>query len=117
MDHSEMTHHLLPDGRVVMVMSGIPGWLFGLAVAAVIALSFVIVERRGLAAGDGWRLNLTRARWAHRLLRKRWFQFAFQAPVLAIFLFTIYAGLFGNYASNITRRFSARRFFAHADSE
>jgi len=97
-----MTHHLLPDGRVVMVMSGIPGWLFGLAVAAVIALSFVIVERRGLAAGDGWRLNLTRARWAHRLLRKRWFQFAFQAPVLAIFLFTIYAGLFGNYASNIT---------------
>ena len=101
MDHSNMVHHMLPDGGVVMVMQGIPGWMFGLGVAVVILLSFVVVEIRGLAEPSRWRLNLTASPRMHRLLRKRWFQPLLQAPVLAIFLFTLYAGLFGSGARNI----------------
>lgn len=101
MDHSEMVHYLLPDGRVVMLMSGIPGWMFGLAIGAVVLLSFVVVEGRGLSAPSGWRFNLSGGRAVHRLLRKPWFQLAFQVPFAAMFLFTLYAGLFGSYTTNI----------------
>jgi len=97
-----MDHYFTDDGELIMVMGGLPGWVFGLAIGAVIILSFVAVEWRGLATPSGWRLNLTASpRW-HRLVRRRGFQFAFQAPILAIFLFTVYAGLFGSYARNIT---------------
>ncbi|MCB9763512.1 MAG: 4Fe-4S binding protein [Alphaproteobacteria bacterium] len=101
MDHSKMAHYMTEDG-VVMVMSGIPGWMFGLAVGLVIVLSFVVTERRGVRALSGHSWSLTPTPAIHRLVRKRWFQFAFQAPVLLIFLFVCYAGLFGNYARNIT---------------
>lgn len=100
MDHSQMEHYMLPEGGMVMVMAGIPGWMFGLAVGLVIVLSFALVEWKGLATST-WRLNLSAPRAVHRLLRKRWFQPAIQAPIIALFLFTIYAGLFGSYAKNI----------------
>ncbi len=101
MDHSTMEHIRLPDGGMVMVMQGMPGWLFGLAIGAVILLSFVVVEWRGLADGPGWTWNLTRSPRVHRLVRQRWFQPAFQLPVLALFGFVIYAGLFGSFAKNL----------------
>lgn len=99
MDHSQMKHIYTDDG-VVMVMQGIPGWMFAVGVGLIVLLSFLVVEWRGLSEGEGFRFNLTGPRF-HRLIRKRWFQFAFQAPVLVLFLFTIYAGLFGSYARNI----------------
>jgi polyferredoxin len=101
MDHSKMVHHMLPDGGMVMVHGGIPGWLFGVGVGLVVLFSFVVVEWRGLPSVAGWRKNLTGPRWAHRLVRKRWFQPAMQAPIIAAFLFTLYAGLFGSGAKNI----------------
>lgn len=101
MDHSTMQHYRLPEGGMVMVMQGMPGWLFGLAVGLVIVLSFVVVEKRGLVTGEGFRINLTASPRIHRIVRKRWFQAAFQVPVLILFCGTIYAGLFGNFARNI----------------
>jgi polyferredoxin len=90
------------DGSLVMVMTGIPGWMFGLSIGLVVLLSFGVVEKWRPRFFEGWRFNLTRRPSVHRLLRKPWFQFAFAAPVTAIFLFTIYAGLFGSFARNIT---------------
>lgn len=100
MDHSQMVHIMTEDG-MVMVHSGIPGWMFGAGVGLVVLLSFIVVEWRGLKGTDSVRLNLTGSKFMRRLMRKRWFQWAFQAPVLACFLFIIYAGLFGNQAKNI----------------
>jgi len=103
MDHSQMEHIMTPDGRMVMIMQGMPGWLFGLAIAAVIVLSFVVVERRGVSLDDGGRLVIGGRRgWPRSALTSRWFQTAFQAPVVVGFLFVIYAGLFGDFATNIT---------------
>jgi len=102
MDHSKMAHYMTDDG-IVMVMSGIPGWMFGLAIGLVILLSFVITEVRTPAlSGVSRSISLTQKKWVHRLIRKRGFQFAFQAPILVAFLFISYAGLFGSYAKNIT---------------
>lgn len=101
MDHSRMQHFLTADGRLVMVMTGMPGWMFGLGIGLVILLSFVLVELRGLSIAEGGRINLTRRRFAHRLLRWPGLPFAAQAPVLGLFLFTVYAGLFGSFARNL----------------
>jgi hypothetical protein len=100
-DHSKMEHYLTEDG-MVMVMSGIPGWMFGLGVALIILLSFVVTELVGSGSGRERRISLTPSPRLHRIVRKPWFQFAFQAPVLLGFLFVCYAGLFGSYARNIT---------------
>jgi hypothetical protein len=96
-----MEHILLEDGGAVMVMDGLPGWLFGLAVALVVLLSFVVVEVKGLPDLGAWRVNLSASKGVHRLLRKRWFQPAIQLPFVLVFLGTIYAGLFGSFARNI----------------
>ncbi len=96
-----MEHALADDGSLVMVMAGIPGWSFGMAMGAVVLLSFVAVERARPRAWVPRALNLTASPRVHRIVRHRFFQAAFQLPILAIFLFTIYAGLVGNYAHNI----------------
>ncbi|MCP4872540.1 MAG: hypothetical protein GY898_27945 [Proteobacteria bacterium] len=58
MDHSKMEHVMTPDGVLVMIMQGMPGWLFGSAVAAVILVSFLLVEWRGLDAPGTARIEL-----------------------------------------------------------
>jgi polyferredoxin len=97
-----MEHIMTPDGQMVMLMDGIPPWLFAASAGAVVALSFVVVEWRGLKDVDDRRWTLGGRRGGLRaLMKKRWFQFAFQAPVLAGFLFVCFAGIFGNLADNI----------------
>lgn len=96
-----MEHALAEDGSLVMVMAGIPGWSFGLSIGAVVLLSFVAVERIRPRSWAPRAINLTASPRIHRIVRHRFFQAAFQLPVLAIFLFTIYAGLVGNFAHNI----------------
>jgi len=100
MDHSQMTH-IMTDEGMVMVHSGIPGWMFGVGVGLVVLLSFAVVEWRGLSTDDSWRVTLTGGKWSRKILRMRGFQFAFQAPILVGFLFVLYCGLFGNQARNI----------------
>lgn len=97
-----MEHIMTPDGQMVMLMDGIPPWLFAVGTGAIIALSFVVVEWRGLSDVDDKRWTLGGRRGAFRtLMQKPWFQFAFQAPVLASFLFVCWAGIFGNISDNI----------------
>ncbi len=100
MDHSQMKHIMTPDG-MVMVHHGVPPWLVALGVGAVILLTFLVTERRGLSTGEGFRIELSRYPAVHRLIRKRWFQAAFQLPILAIFLAVVVVGLFGNFARNL----------------
>jgi hypothetical protein len=101
MDHSKM-EHVMTDSGMVMIMDGIPGWLFGSAVGAVILVSFVLVEWRGIDGASAGRIELaSRRRGLRWALQQRWFQIAFQAPVIAGFLFVIYAGLIGDFATNI----------------
>ena len=98
-----MEHLVNADGQMIMLMDGIPPWLFAVGTGAVVLLSFVVVEWRGLKDVEGLTLTLGKRRGGLRsLMQKRWFQFAFQAPVLAGFLATIWIGLFGNMASNIS---------------
>ena len=100
MDHSQMKHIMTPEG-MVMIHQGVPGWLFAVGVGAVILLSFIVIERFGLASASGWRLELTKNRYVRKIIGNPWFRLAFQLPVLAMFLAVIYVGLFGNYARNL----------------
>jgi hypothetical protein len=100
MDHSKMKH-IMTDEGMVMVHGGVPGWLFAVGVGVVILITFFVVERRGSSTGEGFRLTLARSNPLYILIRKRWFQPLFQIPVLVVFSFIIYAGLFGSYGKNI----------------
>ncbi|HHO49792.1 MAG TPA: hypothetical protein ENK18_02715, partial [Deltaproteobacteria bacterium] len=93
--------HIMTDEGMVMVMQGVPGWMFALAVGLVITLTFVLVERAGLADTDRFRIDLTSRGPLRGLLRKRWFQPAIQLPILVLFLLTVVAGLFGSSGRNI----------------
>ena len=99
--HEGMEHVMSEDGTMVMVMDGIPAPLFAGAVALVVILSFVAIEWRGLSEAAPRSIEITRRGRIRRLMSKPWFRFAFQAPILAGFLFTIYAGLFGSFSNNI----------------
>ncbi|TPV92881.1 MAG: 4Fe-4S binding protein, partial [Myxococcales bacterium FL481] len=107
MDHSQHAGHQMvttPEGEAVMVMAGIPPWLFLLGTAAIIVLSFVVVERVGsfLPVGGDWRVNLIKNRTVYKIVRRRWFQAVPQLLMVGVLLFLIYAGLFGNRIGNIT---------------
>ncbi len=93
-----------PEGRKLMVMPGLPKWLFYASVAAILLLSFVVAEiavRRQIVEGSGWRFNLLRAGWLKALVKKPYFQFMLQAPMTIAFLAIIYFGLFGHQVINI----------------
>lgn len=86
-----------------MVMPGIPVWLVLVAVAMVIVLSFVAVERWGRPKpGPGFRFNLIRSRFAYRIAKSRWFQAVPQTLTVVVLVALIVAGLFGNRIGNIT---------------
>ena len=77
------------------------GPLFAGSIALVVLLSFIVIEWRGLSERAPLSLELTRRSRVRRFVRKPWFRFLFQGPVLVGFLFTIYAGLFGSFSNNI----------------
>ena len=85
----------------VHLMPGIPNSVFFAAGAAILLLSFVLVERYGKNKDprsrrrDYWRFELTRWRWLDRAMKSRWFQPAVQFPVVVGFLAVIVAGLVG----------------------
>lgn len=96
MDHYET------DEGAVMVMGGIPYWLFLLGIGGVIALSFVATERFGAPRLSHFRVNLLKNRRLYRLVRSRWFQMAPQLFVATLLGYLIYAGLAGSSIANIT---------------
>ena len=100
----DMTMVATEEGEAVMVMGGMPPWLFVASIVLVLVLSFVIVERIGSRSpsSEGFRLNLLKNRRVYTIVKSRWFQFVPQAIALAALGFLIYAGLFGNRIGNIT---------------
>lgn len=90
------------SGQAVMVMQGIPPWLFAGAVVAILVLSFVLVERIGSRPPSrDFRLNLIKHRRVYRVVKSRWFQAIPQLVAVAALLFIIYAGLAGARVGNI----------------
>ncbi|MCA9716138.1 MAG: 4Fe-4S binding protein [Myxococcales bacterium] len=100
----DMAMYELEDGEQVMVMGGMPIWLFLASVVAIIVFSFVVVEKIGSVPkrDDGRRINLIRNRRVYRVVRSRWFQAIPQLLMVIVLLFLLYAGLFGNRIGNIT---------------
>ena len=90
------------EGEEVMVMGGIPRWLFVVGVALLLIFSFVVVERIGAPAVKPWRYNLIKHRRLYAVVRSRWFQAIPQLLAVAAFGYLIYAGLAGSRIRNIT---------------
>ena len=89
---------------MTMVMAGVPLGLYLVAVGAVILLSFFATEWLGARkpGGPRRRIDLSRSRRVYRLLRSRWLQAVPQMLMVGLFLFLIYAGLFGSRVHNLT---------------
>ncbi len=121
MDHSAhagMNHEMyeVEGGEQVMVMAGMPIWLFVSSAVAIIVFSFILVEKIGdRPLGDGhgkrnrdgkiergFRFNLIKKRWIYNMVRSRWFQAVPQLLMIIVLGFLLYAGLFGNRIGNIT---------------
>jgi len=88
------------DGTLMTVMRGIPPWLFLIAVAAVIVVSFLVVERFGSQPSDK-RVNLIKKRRLYEVVRSRWFQAVPQLVALGVFGVVVYTGLFGSPIRNL----------------
>lgn len=97
-----MQHFPTADGGSVMVMGGIPLWLFLGGVAALILLTFVGTEWLGPRVGAGFRLNLIGNRRVYGWVRSRWFQAVPQLLAVMGLFFLTYVGLFGSGARNLT---------------
>lgn len=97
-----MQHVADESGQQIMVMGGIPGWLFMVGIAAILILSFVATEWIAPRARDGFRLNLVRSRRVYAMVRSRWFQAVPQLLMAAVLGLLIFAGLFGSSIANIT---------------
>lgn len=97
-----MDHYKTDDGGEVMIMAGIPRWLFLLGVLGLIVLSFVATEWLSPKAKRGFRYNLLGTKRAYAIARSRWIQPVAQMIGLVIFVFLIWAGLTGSRVANIT---------------
>ncbi|MDH5493115.1 MAG: hypothetical protein OEY14_14265, partial [Myxococcales bacterium] len=105
-EHCDMVNctmeHLETEAGAVMVMGGIPLWLFLVGVGGLILFSFVAVEVVGPSAKPGFRRNLIKNRRLYAIVRSRWFQVVPQLVMILILGALIYAGLVGNQVANIT---------------
>ncbi len=84
-------------GQPIPTMPGIPVWLFLASAGAVVGFSFILITffGRRRPKDEYFRHDLLQIKPLKRLVKKRCVQFIFQAPIAALFLFTIYAGIFG----------------------
>lgn len=99
-----MEHVATADGASVMIMGGIPVWLFLCGVVGIIVVSFVATEWLAPHAGKGFRWDLTgnRKGWLNRYLRSRWAQALPQLFMMAMLVGLIYIGLAGSQVANLT---------------
>lgn len=102
----QMQHYETERGSV-MVMDGIPSWLFGVSVAGVILFTFATTERMAprlapLERRRRRRKNLIQRRSLYHIVRSRYFQAVPQLMMALVLVFLIYAGLFGSQVANIT---------------
>jgi polyferredoxin len=98
---TSMTHYTTQDGGQVMVMGGIPRWLFLLGVAGILLFSFLVVEIVGVTRKRGFRINLIANKKIYRIVRHRAFQAIPQLTMTLLLFGILYAGLFGSRVQNI----------------
>ncbi len=91
------------QGEKVMVMPGLPDWLYYGGVAIVLLVSFVVAELVGRSTGPStrWRFNLLRFSPIKWFVTRPYFQFALQLPVAVVFAVLVYIGLYGHQIINI----------------
>ncbi|MDA8084922.1 MAG: 4Fe-4S binding protein [Nitrospiraceae bacterium] len=65
-----------------------------LIILSAIIGGYILYQRRSAGLAAGQKMNLLDIPWLKRFFRSAWFQPVFQAPVLAVFLVIIAAGLF-----------------------
>ena len=94
--------HYETEAGAVMVMRGIPLWLFLAGVVLLIVFTFVVTEWRGSTTKRGFRYNLIENKRMYAFVRSRWFQAIPQLLMASVLIFLIYAGLFGSRVANIT---------------
>lgn len=101
--HAMMMEPTASQGDV-MLMSGIPSWLFFCGVALILLISFIgieILNRRQKQQKGYPTFDLLNFNWFKAALKKPYFKFLFQFPIFLIFSFIIYAGMFGHGIINI----------------
>lgn len=96
-----MQHYRTDDGAV-MVMGGVPIWLFLLGIGCVVAASFVATERFVVRLPALGKRDLLGRGRLYRLVKSRWFQAVPQLLMSVLLILLIYAGLFGSRVANIT---------------
>jgi hypothetical protein len=97
-----MEHVKTSSGEQMMIMGGLPLWLFLVGVGLIIILSFVATEWLAPKSGPGFRRNLIKNRRVYAVVRSRWFQAVPQLIMAGILGLLIYVGLFGSRVANLT---------------
>ena len=97
-----MAHFETNDGGSVMVMGGIPLWLFLFGIGGVIVFSFLATEWFAFKDDYGFKIDLSKNKTVYRILKNRWVQVVPQLITMGALVFLIYAGLFGSRVANIT---------------
>jgi len=90
--------------RKMVVMPGIPDWLYYGGIVAIILVSFFFAEtvgRRTPRERKRRRFDLLRSAGLKRFIRLPIFPMVFQLPTTLLFLLLIYAGLVGHQVVNI----------------
>jgi polyferredoxin len=88
----------------VMIMQGIPTWMFFSGVALILSISFFLVEilnRGNQSKKEYFKFDFLSIPWIKSWVKKPYFKFLFQFPVFLVFCFIIYAGIFGHGIVNI----------------
>ncbi|MCP4499890.1 MAG: 4Fe-4S binding protein [Deltaproteobacteria bacterium] len=110
-----MKHVKTEDGGIVMIMSGMPMWIFVLGIVLVLVLSFVAVElfpvkdeedELGVAAANRRalksRFNLLKDKRVYFFVKNRLFSTIPHVVTVSALVFLVYAGLYGSRVANIT---------------
>ena len=97
-----MQHVETADGGGVMIMGGLPLWLFLFGIGGILFVTFVGAEVLAPHVERGFRVNLIANKRIYRLVRSRWFQAIPQLILVGGLALLIYVGLAGSRIANIT---------------
>lgn len=97
-----MEHVETADGSSVMIMGGLPLWLFLTGIGGILLVSFIGTELLGSKVGKGFRINLIANKRLYRFVKSRWFQAVPQLIMVGVLGMLIYVGLAGSRIANLT---------------
>jgi hypothetical protein len=90
--------------RKMVVMPGLPNWLYYAGIVTLVLMSFFFAEtvgRRRIETKDRWRFDLLKWSRLKSYIKKPYAQMLFQWPVTIMYLFLVYAGLYGHQVINV----------------